>query len=313
MAEVAPTVDALVDAQLLIEDDANGAVRYRLHDLVRLYARERAVGSPSAEARHHDIIAGGLGAWLAVAERMSIDVPGPCFAAIHGPAARTDVDWSAPGLSGIEPITWFDREHVRLEEATRQACRVGLDEHAYGLAACLEKYFDVRGLYAQWRGLNEQVAQACRRAGNTLGEAVMLRGLIDVRTWHDTASSDVAMGRLAADATQLELMFAQVDHVAGMSDAAVQCAWGLGAQGDLAGARTAAERALYLARRADHIGGQARAYVAIALVHREAQELSSAVAALETALGLARTLGEPPLRGHRAAVPGHRRERAGPL
>ena len=162
VAEVAPTVDALVDAQLLIEDDATGAVRYRLHDLVRLYARERAVGHVG-EAQRHDIIAGGIGAWLAVAERMSADVPGPCFAVIHGRADRTDVDWSAPGLSGIEPITWFDREHVLLEEATRQACRVGLDEHAYGLAACLEKYFDVRGMYAQWRGLNEQVAQACRR------------------------------------------------------------------------------------------------------------------------------------------------------
>ncbi|WP_330186350.1 hypothetical protein KZZ52_15805 [Dactylosporangium sp. AC04546] len=153
--------------------DVAGQVRYRFHDLVRLYARERAeiedAAAERAEARSR-----GFGAWLAIAERMAVHIPGPCYAPIGGIAPRTTVDFPA---EEIDPLLWFDAERAALAATVRQACGLGLDEVAFDLAGRLEKYFDVRGMYAEWHATNTQVIEVCRRHGNLLGEAVMRRGL----------------------------------------------------------------------------------------------------------------------------------------
>lgn len=285
-------LDELVDAQLLIDSgiDANGQARYRLHDLVRLIAREQAEAVEPLPEQDR-VVRVGFGAWLAVAETMARPVPGPCFAVLHGSAERTAVDRHAAGLSGVEPLRWFDQERVTLLSAIGQACAAGLDELAYDLAGCLEKYLDLRGMYGEWGSMNELVLGVCQAAGNVRGEAAMLRGLIDVRTWNPVEPTGNAMSRLTADAARLRQLFDSVGERAGASDAAVMSVWGRTAQGDVDGARTDAEDALRLAEEAGHVGGQARARVAVALVHRETGRVDRAVPELHEALRLTRVLG----------------------
>jgi hypothetical protein len=74
--------------------------------------------------------------------------------------------------------------------------------------------------------MNELVLGACQAAGNVRGEAAMLRGLIDVRTWNPAEPTENAMSRLAADAARLWRLFDDVGDAAGASDAAVMSAWG---------------------------------------------------------------------------------------
>ncbi|WP_432842021.1 BTAD domain-containing putative transcriptional regulator [Dactylosporangium sp. CA-092794] len=277
-------LDALVDAQLLMlaRTDRVGQVRYRLHDLVRLYARSLAEPAESADA-----LTRGLGAWLALAERMAVAVPGPCFAVLSGPAARPPV----PDLTRFDPLEWFDAERSALLAAVRQACDHGLDDLAFDLAASLEKYFDLRGMYESWRATNERVMLLCQRTGNTLGEAVMLRGLAEVRAWNSTNAD--AMAGLEADGRLLVAMFTALAEPRGMADAEVMLSWGLSARGALPAALAAAERGLLLATDAVHLGGRARAHVAIALAYREQGRFDGIPDHLHAALDDARALGNP--------------------
>ncbi|HEU4425509.1 MAG TPA: BTAD domain-containing putative transcriptional regulator [Pilimelia sp.] len=283
-------LEALVDAQLLTigGTDVAGQHRYRFHDLVRLYAREQAEREDDPGSRAAAITR-GMGGWLAMAEIMAEGVPGPCYAVIHGAAPRPPIDWAAHGTVHIDPLTWFDAERTALLSVVRQAGALGMDELAFDLAGCLEKYFDIRGMYADWRGTNEKVVAACRASGNLRGEAVMLRGLIDVVTWNSTG--EAAMARLHADAVRLLEMFTELDDQRGIADAAVICSWGLVAQGAYEDAVETAARALRLAEESGHLGGQARAHVALALAYGENRQIQTAVEHLKSALIPARAIG----------------------
>ena len=287
----AADLEQLVDAQLLSVAgmDAAGQHRYRFHDLVRLYARERAVLEDTAEARTAAVVR-GLGGWLARAEILAEQIPGPSYAAIHGDADRPALE---PGqLDGLDAATWFDAEHAALTAATRQACAAGLIDLAFDLAGCMEKHFDLRGMYREWRNLNEHVMQACTAAGNLRGEAVMLRGLIDVFIWNTTESDGQAIAKLHADRARLLAIFTELGDQRGMADAEVILAWGLIAEGRNDDARRTARRSLRLATTTGHLGGQARAHVALAISFSELRPVA-AIAHLRSALDLTRCLNNP--------------------
>jgi tetratricopeptide (TPR) repeat protein len=281
-------LDALVDAQLLgvVGTDAAGRPRYRFHDLVRLYARSLPEDTRSA-------LRAGFGAYLAVAERMAVEVPGVCFARIRGAAHRRPIDLVRHGLAAADAAAWFDAERPSLQAVVDQACDEGFDELAFDLAACLEPAADLRGGYADWERLNRRVMAACRRAGNLRGEAVMLRGLIDVTTWVGDAGGTDAMRRQLADATRLLDMFTRLDERAGMSDAAVMKAWALTAQARWEPAVEYAGRALAWAEETGHTGGRARAHVALAVALGESLRIEEALEHLDRALSAARQHGNP--------------------
>ncbi|WP_433350156.1 ATP-binding protein [Micromonospora sp. CA-111912] len=292
--QAAEHVETLVDAQLLTVagTDVADQVRFRFHDLVRLFAVESAAADESEEAIAQAIVR-GLGGWVALAERMVPAIPGPCFALIASPAPRPSIDWAEEHVLGIDPLDWLDAERAALLSATRQACRLGLDDLAFDLAGLLEKYFDLRGMYADWTRLNTEVMAVCRQAGNLLGEAVMLRGLIDVTTWSANQSDDAAMAQLHADSFRLLEMFGALGHDQGSSDAAVMCSWALTAAGSYPEAVTMGDRALRLASRSDHLGGEARAHLALAVSTFEQEQFDTAATHTAAALDRARRLGNP--------------------
>ena len=286
-------LEALVDAQLLAGagTDPAGQIRYRFHDLVRLYARERAE-IEDGEEETTAALTRGLGGWLAIAERMAPQVPGPCYAAIHGSAPRPSPA-AYHDVLALDPLRWFDAERPALRSAVDQAVRLGLDELAFDLAGCLEKYFDVRGMYEDWQAINEQVMALCRNTGNRRGEAVMLRGLIDVVTWSGADESGAAMARLRDDGVRLLEMFRSLDEPAGTADALVICSWGFTAQDQFESALAAATESLRLAESSGHLGGMARAEVALAVICWRTQRLPEGMQNLTLALRHARELGNP--------------------
>lgn len=282
-------LDELVDAQLVTLSglDTAGQARYRCHDLVRLYARERAETEEDLPALRL-AIARALGGWLGLARRAAAQVPGACYALLHSSAPQWPVELEA----GVEPLAWFDAERAALASLVEQAGALGFEEHAWDLAGCMERYFDVRGLFAECRRVNELAMLACRAAGNPLGEAVMLRGLLDVTTWMGIGHEGGAMVALHTNAARLVTMFEQVGERRGMSDAYVMCAWGLAAQGFVEPALEAAYAALRLAEETGHLGGQARAYLAIGLAHGQ-RRVADAIPFFTSARGLAERLGNP--------------------
>jgi DNA-binding SARP family transcriptional activator/tetratricopeptide (TPR) repeat protein/DNA-binding XRE family transcriptional regulator len=286
----------LVDANLIMETDPDeaGQLRYRFHDLVRLYARERAEAEDGPEVTD-GAVRRALGAWLTLAERFAGEVPGPCVALLAGCAERPDLG-DLTDFAQVDPLRWFDAEQSALRAGIHQACRSGLDELAHELAGSMEKYFDLRAMYEEWRATNEEVLHLCQARGNSRGEAVMLRGLIDLRTWNTVHDGDggggTAMGRMLTDALRLVEMFERLAEPRGCSDAEVAAAWGYCAAGDLRAATSCARRALDLAQGAGHLGGVARAHVALALVEHVTPGGGAAILDhLDQALVAARALG----------------------
>ncbi|MGW4796908.1 BTAD domain-containing putative transcriptional regulator, partial [Nonomuraea sp. NPDC004297] len=155
-------LDSLVDAQLL---QVAGHLRYRLHDLVRLHARELAAPD----------ITPMLGGWLALTERAHRAAHGGDFAVLHGTAPR----WDPPGseLAETDPLSWYETERPNIVAAVRQAAALGLDELCWDLAVSAVSLFQTRGHYDDWEQTHRVALLATRAAGNTRGSAALLTGL----------------------------------------------------------------------------------------------------------------------------------------
>jgi tetratricopeptide (TPR) repeat protein len=178
-------LDALLDAHLLdlADVDATGRPRYRLHDLLRAYAREAAAGDPPQVRRA--ALTRVLGGWLALAEQAADRLPATVNRAAPGSAPRRRLDPNVAAQLVADPRAWFEAERHSLLAAVRLAADGGMDELAWELAACLVPYLDHLGLFEDWRRGHEQALPAVRAAGNRRGEAVLLRGLGQVNLYWD--------------------------------------------------------------------------------------------------------------------------------
>lgn len=286
-------VETLVDTQLVLFSgmDAAGQPRYRFHDLVRLYARERGELEDEPEAVAA-ALSRAFGAWLALAERATERVPGTSSAIIHGSAPRWNspdgAPWDGPAVQ--DPMAWFDTERTALIAAIRQACSLGLAEVAWDTACCVERYFDVCGQFDDWRGLHERVLEVCLATGNRLGEAVIRRGLMHATTWMETGGE--AMAAQYEGAERLITLFSELGEERGLSDAYVLRAWGEAARGDMAEGLRSGQIALTLAESSGHQSGQARALVCMAVAYGT-RDIKMAIVHLLRGLELAEKLGNP--------------------
>ncbi|MGP4029205.1 AfsR/SARP family transcriptional regulator [Actinomadura sp. 3N407] len=286
-------LETLVDAHLVgvAGVDETGELRYKLHDLLRLYARELAERDVPAEKRA-SALRRALGGWLALAEEAAEHVPGPCYALMHGPAPRHSPPSPERNRLLADPMRWFGAERAALVAEAGQAVDLGFTEFAWDLAAALERYCDVRGLYDDWRRMHERALALCRETGDKRGEAVLLRGLLEVTTWTSPVGSGPAMIRMRTMAARLLDLFTELDDAAGTVDAMVAMVWGRVADGEHREALELAERALLAAREAGYVGGEARALQVTAVVHGEGDP-HSALECLEQALVVAKELGNP--------------------
>ena len=186
-------------------------------------------------------------------------------------------------------MLWLTAELPALIAATRQACDLRLDEAAWDLAGCLEKYCDIRGIYDDWRQMHERALRLCRAAKNKRGEAVLLRGLVEVTTWTSPEQSGPAMKTMRETAERVLRLFTELDEPRGIVDALISIGWGRVAEGATEEARALADEAIGRAENADYLGGQARAHQMKAVAYGE-ENAEQAIPCLEKALELARLL-----------------------
>ncbi|GII75738.1 SARP family transcriptional regulator [Sphaerisporangium rufum] len=177
-------LDHLVDTSLasVTGTDAAGRTRYRLHDLVRLFARERAVAEEPAADRTA-IVRRVLGGWLWLVERLSEALPS------GGIPMRTSLGLARPLEAEVartvlaDPRGWLRSEEETLIVAVELAAAMDLDDIAVELAAGLssvafegsQHVFD--NPFAAWHRTHEAALAVARRTGNALGEAILLAGL----------------------------------------------------------------------------------------------------------------------------------------
>jgi tetratricopeptide (TPR) repeat protein/transcriptional regulator with XRE-family HTH domain len=176
VAAVEPLLEDLVDAHLLaVSGAAEGAPRYRFHDLVRVFARERAMVDEEAAARDASL-GRALGGWLALAEEAKRRLPYGSLDLSRCPAPRWRPVGAADAMES-DPLAWFAAERAALLAGIRQADRAGLDALTWGLAVALTGFLSLRSDFAAWRETHELGLAAAGRSGDRWGHGAVLRGL----------------------------------------------------------------------------------------------------------------------------------------
>lgn len=183
-------VERLVDAAL-VESPAIG--RYRLHDLVRLYAREQSAAI--SEESWKDAITRAYGFYLATTwQAYCLIRPGderPAYA---------DARWSSGGLCFGSPsgaLDWLEAERPNLVAAVRQSAAVGgeLEPVAIQLAHALYAFFRLRGYWNEVAEVNEIALELAGRSGDRAARAIAMSDLGTALGQHSRYAE--AAGKLA--------------------------------------------------------------------------------------------------------------------
>ena len=164
-------LEVLVDTHLL---ESVATDRYRFHDLLRVYAAERAVDDLLAAER--DAALTRLLTWyMRTADAAATAVSPHRY---NLPLDPADADPPPLGFdTAEEALAWYDSERANLVAATRQAAARGLHEIAWRLPAPLFHLFESRDNWADLLATHRIALDSARRAGNRQGEAWILNSL----------------------------------------------------------------------------------------------------------------------------------------
>ncbi|MDP9849810.1 AfsR/SARP family transcriptional regulator [Streptosporangium lutulentum] len=176
--EAEDVLEGLMEAQLIEYAglDGIGEPRYRIHDLVRLHARERG-GADEPPGAVDAALTRLTGGYLALAEQAHRRQYGGDYTVLHGDGPRWDCGTSTVRRLLSDPAGWLRSERLGLVAAVEQAARLDLSDTCWDLAMTAITLFEAQGHFDNWRHTSETALAAVRRVGNTRGEAAMLYSL----------------------------------------------------------------------------------------------------------------------------------------
>jgi DNA-binding SARP family transcriptional activator/tetratricopeptide (TPR) repeat protein len=183
-------LDQLVDARLL---DVIGSARYRMHELVRLHARELAEAEDPQQERE-DVVRRAVVAALSTVDGLTEQL----FLAV--PRMQDSLGVVTTAARPPDKDAWFAREESLLTKLVERAAELGLAEIASQLAEVLVfAWFGLRNRYEAWERTHTAALEAVWKTGNVRLEAVLRcslgqmhykrDNLIEARSWFDTAQT----------------------------------------------------------------------------------------------------------------------------
>ena len=155
---------------------AAGAARYRLHDLLRCFAAEKAEEEPEPERRQ--TITRALGGWLYLSEQAAALLPRSVLTALPGDATR----WPADSEPITDATEWFEAELPALHAAIKIAVAEGMTDHSWELAIMCQQYFDHSGRNEVWF---QFTTEALTGVPGGRGRAALLLGLGQLHIYWD--------------------------------------------------------------------------------------------------------------------------------
>ena len=169
-AEAERALETLVNVYLL---ESPAPHRYRFHDLLRIYAAEKAQLEPRAAG---DEALRRLGDWYVHAADQAISALDINRSTRAAPAAPAD----RPGLrfaDSAAALAWLDAERDNLGAVARLADRHGLPGIAIRLPAVTTHYHELRGRWTELGELSELSLRNARATGDRAAEAQALGAL----------------------------------------------------------------------------------------------------------------------------------------
>ena len=166
-------LESLVEAQLVDIVHYPGAFpRYRLHDLIRVYAAEKLAEAETA-AERDAALNRVLSAWLSLAEEVHRRHYGGNFTILHGAAPRWTLRPEDAAHQIGDPTNWWETERRALIVAVRQAADAGFDELCWDLAFTAVGLFESRGYFDDWLECTTTAYELTARVGNRMGMGMM--------------------------------------------------------------------------------------------------------------------------------------------
>ncbi|GAA2272734.1 BTAD domain-containing putative transcriptional regulator [Nonomuraea roseoviolacea subsp. roseoviolacea] len=278
-------LDTLADAHLVeIAGEGRGLrSRYRLHDLIKVFARERLTAE-EPEPERDAALERVLGALLFLTEEAHRSLYGD-DARVLSAAPRRPLPGPLTGRILAEPMEWLERERGVILAGVRQAAQAGHAGLAWDLAESAVALYEARVHLDDWRETHAVALEAARRAGDRRGEAVMLAS---------TGSLHIVERRFGEARRRLEDaagLFRAVGDDVGEALAVRNIAFvdRLGGRPDDAASRYA--RALETFRRAGDLVSQAYVLQSVAVIELERGDAEAARRTLAEALDLTRRGG----------------------
>ena len=284
--DAADLLEMLVDAHMLevAAIDLSGSPRYKLHELIRLFAREQLEAHDSAE-QQQAARTRVIGGWLQVSGEAHRRVYGGDYTVLHGSAPRWWPPASYVDRVLNDPFLWLESEHTNLCSAVALGAAAGLDEACWDLAVTLVTLFESRCYFDDWERTHELALIAVRAAGNLRGVAALQCSL-----------GSLYLSRRQYAAAERELIpaleaFVELGDVHGAALARRNLAMLDARSGDTASAMLRNEQALAEFREAGDQVGMAHVLGQIVRLELESGLLDDAGAHIDEALNTCRAIG----------------------
>ena len=258
-----------------------GPGRYAMHDLLRVYARERAAAEES-EPDRRAALTRLFDLYLYTAAR-AVDALFPAESS-RRPVVPAPPGPVPPVGSPLAAKAWLDVERANLVAAAPLAAGSGWAGHATRLSVILYRYLDAEGHYREATLVHGQARRAAATIADTSAEATALRYLAGV---------DFRQGRFAAavDLFSLALsLFAAVGDVRGQTHTVHNLGLVERHQGRFLDAIGHFRQALALNRAQGDDLGVARTLMNLAVAERSLGEFGPSVEHLTESLGRYREL-----------------------
>lgn len=279
-------LEQLFDSQLIhvVSRDIDNRPRYRLHDLVRLFATERAEldeTSSDLESAHIRV----LGAWLFSVEAAYRSIHGDDYPLVPAAKPRWAVNQSTVKALSADPLRWFDAEFAGILIMIRRAAEQDHVTQCWNLACAVSPLFQMRRRFIEWRTALRTALQITEQSGDLYGQAAV----------------HYRMGYVCADCREYDEswqhfqkakeLFGQAGDIRGQAAATAFTGMVDRFRGDNDRALARYAEALpVLHDSADH-GGEALALRSIGQIYMERGDTQAADALFERALDIYRAIG----------------------
>lgn len=276
---VADVLDVLFDAHLLESPEPD---RYRFHDLLRVYAADRARTQETEQDRTTAVTR--ILTWYLHTTEAAARVISPEYARVPlGPLPPSVQPLSFTELDGA--IAWCEAERAGLAAATRLAASSGLHQIAWKLPAVAMSFYYRRSYWGEWTATDEVGLAAARTLGDRRAEAWMLNHL-------GMAYGVQRMPESIGCFEQAWQIYRELGDEQGEARAAANAPQAYIDLGRFDDALSAAHRSLAIQRQQGnrHLEGGTLGILGRAC--RELDRLAEAVSYLEQALAIFRELGQ---------------------
>ena len=284
LAPAEELLDDLVSSRL-VEAAGHGTginSHYRIHDLIRVFARERLIAEESVADRKA-ALERALGTLLSLTESAYLRYYGGAYLGPSSDAVRWPLPEKVTDQLVGDPLAWYDRERVVILSGVRQAGQTGMVDTSWSLAFWAVPLYESRAYLDDWQETHAIALAAARKAQHIGAQAAMLYSMGELHM--DQLKFDQAAGEFAEAARLFKetgnekglglviRFLAYIDRVSGQFDDATR-RW---------------HQALDIFRRAGDILAAAHTLHGLAHLKLDLGEIDSARELLSEALELTRT------------------------